>query len=139
MSDNDNEIRLNDLHIGPIRMTVYPQPYRNAVGIGFITQRHGTDQLYAADMSGLVFRRIEWSPTRGMPGFESSVPVSLDHLDMPVSVLAEISGNQAIYKVSEAERKAVTGHIEDLRTVANSLLAMQREIISRVTRKGGTE
>lgn len=126
-----NDIRLDDYNLAPIRMTVSNQVYRNAVGIGFTLKMPGSCLVYAADLSGVVFRRVDHSPTRYGPGFRTEVPVDIDTLDRSLPYLIDLSGSGQMLRVSESERKAVSGHVEDLREVTRALIDMQRVIIGR--------
>jgi hypothetical protein len=131
MGSDENEFRLDDYNLRPVRMTVSNQVYRNAVGIGFTMKLPGSDLVYAADLSSLVFRRVEVRPTIHGPGFRTDIPVDIDTLDRTLPYLVELSGNGQLYQVSESERKAVSGHVEDLREVTRAMIEMQRVIIGR--------
>lgn len=131
MGSDQNEFRLDDYSLGPVRMTVSNQVYRNAVGIGFTLKMPGSDLVYAADLSEVVFRRVDLSPTKYGPGFRTEVPVDIDTLDRSLPYLIDLSGCGQILRVSESERKAVSGHVEDLREVTRALIDMQRVIIGR--------
>ena len=70
-------------------------------------------------------------PMIGGPGFAHEVPVDIDSLDRVIPILAELSGNAQLYQVSQAERQAAKGHVDDLREVTRALLEMQRVIVGR--------
>jgi len=129
VSDEREEISLDDYRARPIRMIVHDQPFRNQVGIGFNMDVAG--KLYAADLSGVVFRPVDRSPASLGPGFIHAITVDRDLLDRVIPYLVEISGESHIYRVSEAERGSQKAHVDDLRKVTQALLDMQRVIIGK--------
>lgn len=127
MSEERDEISIEDIR-GPVRISVNNRAYANAVGIGFFWEPNGVGDIYAADFSGLKFRRIRRAAG---PQFEASVNVSLDTIDRTIMALANYSSDYGIYQVSEAERKSAQAHVDDLREVTRALLEMQKVIIGR--------
>lgn len=130
----DDEIDMKEIR-GPIKMVVSNRIYRNAAGVGFLWKPSGTDEIFAADFSGLKFRRVDYFTLQGNPGLELEIPVDIDTLESTIDQLASLSGKSRLLVMGDSERKAMKSHVDDLRNIAGDLVEMQKVIINRVARK----